>query len=267
MLDFRGENERFVHAPLWQQPRVHQAVAAFPMDDGPVPQPLEEVVTIGGLEHLGQRVLRRALAESGGRGQQMQVVIAQHRHQAVLVPPSSLEGIDELREAGWEEVAFNLEVWNERLWPGIVPGKAATVSRERWLEALEYAVKVFGKGKVASVLIAGLEPKESHWAGVEWLAERGIHGVPIPWTPTPGSPLEGHQTPTAAWHLEVVTKSLDIWEKYGLDPFRHSSGGLHYSDLATMRRHLDDSQAAKPNLDLTEDTRYSLAVEGKLPDM
>lgn len=185
--------------------------------------------------------------------------------QAVLVPPSNLEEIDALREAGWEGVAFNLEVWDSKLWPGMAPGKAATISQDSWLEALEYSVGIFGKGQVNSVLVAGLEPKRSHWEGVEWLAQRGIYGVPIPWNPTPGSPLEGHQTPTAAWHLEVVAKDLDIWEQHDLDPHRHSSGGLHYADLATMRQHWRESQKLS-NGSPGNDLRYSLAFEGKLPD-
>lgn len=187
--------------------------------------------------------------------------------QAVLVPPPSFEGIDALKEAGWKGVSFNLEVWDERLWGGFVPGKATSMSRERWLESLEYAVGVFGKGNVASVLIAGLEPKRSHWAGVEWLAERGIYGVPIPLAPAPGSAIEGHQTPTAAWHIEVVVKDLDIWERYGLEPERHSSGGLHYADLARMRRSLKREQQEQPGRDFSEDPRYRLAVQGKLPEM
>lgn len=198
--------------------------------------------------------------------------------QAVLVPPQDFRRIEELKKSGWQGVAFNLEVWNERMWPGFAPGKAATVSRERWLEALEFSVGVFGKGQVTSVLVTGLEPKESHWEGVEWMAERGIYGVPIPWSPTPGSPLEGHQTPTAAWHLEVAARSLDIWEKHGLDPHRHSSGGLHYADLADMRQHWRESQT--PRLSGTngaseplekdsgeKDLRYTIAVEGKLPEL
>ena len=187
--------------------------------------------------------------------------------QAVLVPPSSFQQMEELREAGWEGVAFNLEVWDRALWPGIVPGKAAEMSQDKWLEALEHAVGVFGKGNVTSVLIAGMEPKKSHWAGVEWLAQRGIYGVPIPWKPTPGSPLEGHQTPTADWHLEVVVKTLDIWEQYGLDPHRHSSGGLHYADLANMRQHWRESQKGESSRNTSQDLRYLLAVEGKLPDL
>lgn len=187
--------------------------------------------------------------------------------QAVLVPPQDFRQIEELKESGWQGVAFNLEVWNKGMWPGIVPGKAATITREKWLEAMEFAVGVFGKGQVTSVLVAGLEPKESHLEGLEWMAERGIYGVPIPWSPTPGSSLDGHQTPTAAWHLEVTVKALDIWEKYGLDPDRHSSGGLHYSDLATIRRHWRESQAEEATKSSKHDLRYTLAVEGKLPDL
>jgi hypothetical protein len=187
--------------------------------------------------------------------------------QAVLVPPTRLEELDDIKEAGWQGVALNLEVWDPRLWPGVVPGKAATLSREGWERALERAVEVFGPGQVASVLIAGMEPKESHWEGVEWLAQRGIYGVPIPWNPTPGSPLEGHQTPTAAWHLEVVVKDLDIWDEYGLDPHRYTSGGLHYTDLATMRQCLRELGEARQGHDLSADLRHTLGVEGRLPDL
>lgn len=187
--------------------------------------------------------------------------------QAVLVPPSSLLEVDALKAAGWQGVAFNLEVWDERLWPGVVPGKAALLSRERWLEMLEYAVQVFGKGQVASVLVAGLEPKGSFLAGVEWLAQRGIYGVPIPWAPAPGSALEGHQTPSAAWHIEVTARALDIWEKYGLNPQRHSSGGLHYSDMARMREQIRRKRAQYSGEPETTDLRYLLAVEGKLPEL
>lgn len=187
--------------------------------------------------------------------------------QAVLVPPSNLKELEALREAGWQGVAFNLEVWDEKLWPGIVPGKAALLLRRQWLEMLEYAIQVFGKGQVASVLVAGLEPKTSFLEGVEWLAQRGIYGVPIPWAPAPGSALEGHQTPGAAWHIEITVKTLNLWEKYGLNPQRHSSGGLHYADLACMREHIRQEQRQHPGQPEVKDLRYMLSIEGKLPEL
>ena len=122
--------------------------------------------------------------------------------QAVLVPPSSFGEIEDLRRAGWEGVAFNLEVWDPALWPGIVPGKAAEMSQDKGREALEYAVGIFGKGNVTSVLIAGMEPKKSHWAGVEWLAQRGIYGVPIP----------GARHPALRWRVIRHPRPLGTWK-------------------------------------------------------
>ena len=184
--------------------------------------------------------------------------------QAVIAAPQRLEQVDALRAAGWEGVAFNLEIWSPALWPGIVPGKAALLPRERWLAALEHAAHVFGKGNVASVLVAGIEPKASFLEGVRYFAEHGIYGVPIPWTPAPGSAFEGHQTPTAAWHLDATVRTLDIWDEHGLSSERHSSGGLHYADLGRMREHVLREQRDSGS-DLTRDLRYRLAVTGELP--
>jgi hypothetical protein len=185
----------------------------------------------------------------------------------VVVPPQNLHDIDKLKKAGWQGVSFNIEIWDERLWAGIVPGKAEILSRERWIESLLYAVELFGKGNVASVLVAGLEPKRSHWKGVEWLAEHDIYGVPIPWTPAPGSPLEGHQSPTTAWHLAVTARDLDFWAAAGLSAHRHSSGGLHYEDMANMREHLAERQQRDPSCDVTSDLRHTIAVQGKMPSI
>jgi hypothetical protein len=190
-----------------------------------------------------------------------------HGSQAVFAAPQKLEDLERIRDAGWEGVAMNAEVFDEKLWPGIVPGKAALTGREKWFAALEHAAKVFGKGNATSVLVAGIEPMKSHLAGIEWLAERGIYGVPIPFSPAPGSALEGFQSPTAAWHLEATARVLDLWEKHGLSADRHSSQGLHYEDLARMRASVRADQQREPNRDWTQDLRWKLAVEGRMPEL
>lgn len=183
--------------------------------------------------------------------------------QAVLAAPS-LEEVDALAEAGWEGVAFNLEVWDERLWPGYAPGKAALRPRDGWLAALEHAAQIFGKGNVASVIVAGLEPKASLLEGVAWLGERGIYGVPIPWAPAPGSMLEGHQTPTAAWHFDLLARVLDVWDRCQLPADRHSACGLPYRDLGRMRDGVRRDEAAG-RAPPPGDLRRALAFEGRLP--
>ena len=64
-----------------------------------------------------------------------------------------------------------------------------------------------------------------------------------------------------------VVRDLDIWDEYDLDPQRHSSGGLHYSDLGAMRQSLKILEDSDPDYDVTQDLRHTLAVEGRLPEL
>jgi hypothetical protein len=184
---------------------------------------------------------------------------------AVIAPPEDLAQIDELKEAGWEYVFFNLEVWDPHFFAGICPGKAALISREKWLAALEYAVKVFGRGNVNCILIAGLEPMQSYLEGLAYLTGRGIRVDPLPWTPMPGSLLEGHSTPTAQWHIDLAIKTLNLWEQHDWAIRGAAKNGwMHFNDLAAMRLHLRELKAADPDYPLEKDLRYRIAVLGQL---
>jgi len=184
---------------------------------------------------------------------------------AILAAPADLSQIDALKEAGWEYVFFNLEVWNEHLFRGLCPGKEELVGREHWLKALDYAVEVFGPRNVRSILIAGLEPFDSYFEGLQYLTEHGVYADPSPWMPMPGSLMEGQSSPTAAWHINLLVKTLDYWESVGWDLREVAKDGwLSFNDLAKMR--LSARQYAKehPEVDITKDLRYRIASEGKL---
>ena len=56
-----------------------------------------------------------------------------------------------------DAVCFNLEVWSESLFAKVCPGKNKFVGYKNWIAALEYAVKVFGKGRVYTAMVAGIE--------------------------------------------------------------------------------------------------------------
>jgi hypothetical protein len=134
-----------------------------------------------------------------------------------VAAPVELKEIDRMYDAGFESICMSLEVWEKNLFAGICPGKARLVGREKWLDALEYAVRVFGSGKVLSAFVAGLESQESLLEGVEYLASKDVLPVPIPWIPCPGSKLEGHRTPSTAWHLSLGDKIHELWKRYGFD--------------------------------------------------
>lgn len=63
-------------------------------------------------------------------------------------------------------VCFNLEMWSEPLFAKVSPGKNRYVGYQRWIAALETAVRLFGRGNVYSAMVAGIELEPEH--GLEW---------------------------------------------------------------------------------------------------
>ncbi|MDD5109016.1 MAG: hypothetical protein PHC29_05870 [Candidatus Omnitrophica bacterium] len=53
---------------------------------------------------------------------------------------------------------FCLEIYGEYKFQEVCPGKCEYIGQKKYLEAIEYCVKVFGKRSVSGELVAGLEP-------------------------------------------------------------------------------------------------------------
>jgi hypothetical protein len=99
------------------------------------------------------------------------------------------DALDTLHGEGLvEAVCFNLEVWSKDLFEKICPGKNRFVGYERWIESLESAVDRWGRERVYSAMVAGIELEPEHglsWqeaadialVGAEYLCARGI--IPI----------------------------------------------------------------------------------------
>ncbi len=135
---------------------------------------------------------------------------------ACIGAPLDFSVIDKYKEAGYGTIAFNTEVWGKNYFDIVCPGKVdACGGYDNWIKAIEYAVQVFGKGKVRSNFVAGLQPKDVLFEGFEYLASIGVVTVASSWVPGLGSPLEGHRTPTVDWHWDVQLRHADILRKYG----------------------------------------------------
>ena len=87
-----------------------------------------------------------------------------------------------------DSVCFNLEVWSEPLFAKVCPGKNNFVGYHRWIKSLEAAVGIWGRERVYSAMVAGVELEPEYnlsWAaaadlaiaGAEDLCSRGI--IPI----------------------------------------------------------------------------------------
>ncbi|MBK1715780.1 radical SAM protein [Rubrivivax gelatinosus] len=136
---------------------------------------------------------------------------------ACIGAPRDLDVIAKYREAGFRTLAINIEVWNEHFFRAYCPGKEQECGgRDHWVRALEHAVEVFGRHRVRSNMVGGLESKESTLEGIEILAGKGVVAISPGWIPNPGSALEGHRSPEPEWHLDVARKTYRIYQKVGI---------------------------------------------------
>jgi biotin synthase-related radical SAM superfamily protein len=142
--------------------------------------------------------------------------------------------INKLKEAGYHNVRMDIEVWDKNIRKAIVPGKESQCGGwDNWVKALEYAVGVFGRGRVGSNIVVGIEPKKSVLEGVEYLASKGIANFGHIFQPKVGTGLEGFRTPETSWHLDRVFKEAEIMKKYGftleqLEHLQPSAVEVHY---------------------------------------
>jgi hypothetical protein len=135
---------------------------------------------------------------------------------ACIGAPKDLSVINKYKEAGFRTLAINIEVWNEHFFKAYCPGKDKECGGQKhWIDALEYAVDVFGRGRVRSNMVGGLEPKEYTLEGIEYLTSKGILAIAPGWNPNPGSALEGHRGPVPEWHVDLAKKTYAIYKKQG----------------------------------------------------
>jgi len=128
---------------------------------------------------------------------------------------------------------FNLEVWSEELFSKVCPGKHAFVGYSHWIESLENAVKLFGRGRVYSAMVAGIELEPDYgmtWeqaselaiAGAKAMCSKGIIPIYSLYWPVGGkshpeylSRLQAFfETLNVAYHNIRQQYGLEIWEGF-----------------------------------------------------
>ncbi len=125
-------------------------------------------------------------------------------------PPRNIEEIQKYHDSGIQAIGFSMEIWDEKLYKAICPGKAKSVSHAAFIKSIRSAVNVFGEGNVYGVFVMGIEPRDTFLEGVKELAGLGANVVPFVWSPNPGSKLAGHRAPTSKWFVETVTDAAEI---------------------------------------------------------
>lgn len=76
-----------------------------------------------------------------------------------------------------DSVCFNLEIWSEALFEKVCPGKNKFVGYQQWIESLENAVSLWGRGRVYSAMVAGIELEPEFGMSWDKAADLAIDGA------------------------------------------------------------------------------------------
>jgi DNA-binding transcriptional ArsR family regulator len=132
--------------------------------------------------------------------------------------PRDPAAVDALFAAGVDRVAYDLNVWDQRIFAEACPGISRYVGREQQLRALEYAARRHGPNKVCSAFVVGLEPLESLLAGAKYVAERGIVPLFSVWLPH-YRPVRGSTTPPSLdYYRQARNGFAELFRSYKLQP-------------------------------------------------
>ncbi|MCH9649625.1 MAG: MSMEG_0568 family radical SAM protein [Deltaproteobacteria bacterium] len=144
--------------------------------------------------------------------------------QVQFEPPLDLEEMVPLAEAGTDTVGIHLESFDQKTRERIVPGKAR-IGVERYFEAFQRAVEIFGRNQVSSYVIVGFgDSEDTIVEGCRRLAEIGAYPFVVPLRPLLGTPLENTPAPEPELMQSIYRRVAANNRRYGLS-YRNSKAG------------------------------------------
>jgi hypothetical protein len=128
----------------------------------------------------------------------------------VLPSPAKGDDIKRYHQTGIGAIGFSMEIWDERMYRAVCPGKSSGTSHDEFVRSIELAVRVFGEGNVYAVFVMGIESKNTFLEGVRTISAIGANVVPFVWSPNPGSLMEGHRAPASNWYVDTISEAAEI---------------------------------------------------------
>ncbi len=191
---------------------IGQSLAAGRTIAHKTPEQLAEVaraaVLLDGVKHM---VMTTGTPNTTDRGAQVLIDSAFAIKAAVDIPlqgqcepPDDDRWFARMKAAGIDTLGMHLEAVTPAVRERIMPGKA-TVPVERYLQAFEASVAVFGRGQVSTYILAGLgDSREAILEMCERLITLGVYPFVVPFVPISGTPLEDHPPPMPAFMQSIL---------------------------------------------------------------
>jgi radical SAM protein (TIGR04043 family) len=227
---------KFCAVQRWWDSGIEKAAADIA---GTVAMAIEE----GAARHVS---LTTATLDTPGKGLEGLVETSRLIHEKVSVPimlefepilDFALldEMLFEAKEAGVTTVSCNIECFDERLRPEIMPAKGL-IPVETYRETWQKCLNVFGRDQVFTVAIAGIgETDASLLAGIEMAASGGVMTFLVPHSPAAGAIFEDMASPDAGRMLSLYEKAAGIFHRHGLDPNASTAGCVRGGGFSAIK--------------------------------
>ena len=132
------------------------------------------------------------------------------------VPPKNLGILNKYYEAGLNEVAFNIEIFDRLAAKKCMPGKGA-IHLQEYQNALLHSVELWGNtGNVKCLLVYGCESNDSFLQGVHWLASHGIQPVISVFRPLRNTEMENVIPPETKTLTDLFYQAQIICQTFGM---------------------------------------------------
>jgi hypothetical protein len=229
-----------------------------------------EVVTAaiegGDVKHIG---INAGTMAPPGRGHEeyAQLISAiKQRHDVwvrlSICPPEDEKYIDILYDAGADQIGYDIEVYDPERYRYICPGKLDEVDRgiphEHFFRMLAYAAKYGGPNKAYSIIVTGLESRETTVQGIEALCKLGVVPRMGVFRPIPGTHLEKHPVSSEGYLVYIYRKLRELTMQYGIDTGcpgcgRTFVGTKEYDGVNPIMPDITDRDLEMAGIDITRD--------------
>jgi hypothetical protein len=132
-------------------------------------------------------------------------------------------------ETGLSSYTADIEVLNEELFNWMCPGKAEWIGYREWKKRLTDAVQIFGKGRVNSGIVGGVELAQPNGfkdedealkhtlEEAETLISNGVSVVYIVWVPRPLSYFGDQRNASLEYYAKLTIGLNALTKRYGLE--------------------------------------------------
>ena len=136
--------------------------------------------------------------------------------QAAPVLKSDYDEYDQLIDLGVDHFSFCFEFYDPRYFADYCPGKFATVGQQAFFDAMAYAVKKLGRGRVAGEIIAGVEPLEATRQAIDRIVDCGAFPTVCIFRPVIGGEMGHVPSPDPEDMKAIMSYQYDACRRAGI---------------------------------------------------